>query len=106
MYYEINLNYNKKIKDKILYHILNIYFEDLNDKLFKQYLTYLESNDGYKEYFSKKIDSESINRNLYKKKVLLLYFVFFMVDKKTQIFKSKWPFSDNDLNEIMLIMGK
>lgn len=105
MYYEINLNYNKKIKDKILYHILNIYFEDLNDKLFKQYLTYLESNDGYKEYFSKKIDSESIT-GTYIKKSAAIIFCFFMVDKKTQIFKSKWPFSDNDLNEIMLIMGK
>ncbi|GAB7205068.1 hypothetical protein OS21_15580 [Dickeya oryzae] len=76
MYYEINLNYNKKIKDKILYHILNIYFEDLNDKLFKQYLTYLESNDGYKEYFSKKIDSESITGTYIKKKCCY-YILFF-----------------------------
>ncbi|HDM8383707.1 TPA: (p)ppGpp synthetase, partial [Yersinia enterocolitica] len=58
MYYHINVSYNKKAKDKILYHILNIYFETLTDQLFKKYLTYLDDNDGYKEYFAEKIYSD------------------------------------------------
>ncbi|CNF20861.1 (p)ppGpp synthetase [Yersinia ruckeri] len=104
MYYHINVSYNKKAKDKILYHILNIYFETLTDQLFKKYLTYLDDNNGYKEYFAEKINSDCITGS-YIKQSAAIVFCLFMVDKKTQIFKNKWPFSENDLNEIMLIMG-
>lgn len=105
MYYQININYNKKAKDKILYHILNIYFDVLTDQLFKKYLTYLEENKDYKEYFSEKINLDFISGSYIKQSAAVI-FCFFMVDKKIQIFKNKWPFSENDLNEIMLIMGK
>ncbi|EDX9410223.1 (p)ppGpp synthetase, partial [Salmonella enterica subsp. enterica serovar Havana] len=42
----------------------------------------------------------------YIKQSAAIIFCLFMVDKKPQIFRNKWPFSENDLNEIMLIMGK
>lgn len=102
---QINENYNKKAKDKILYHILNVYFDTLTDPLFKTYQAYFDINQDYKEYFSEKINSDCISGSYIKQSAAII-FCLFMVDKKPQIFRNKWPFSENDLNEIMLIMGK
>ncbi|EBX3952417.1 (p)ppGpp synthetase, partial [Salmonella enterica subsp. enterica serovar Offa] len=62
-------------------------------------------NQDYKEYFSEKINSDCISGSYIKQSAAII-FCLFMVDKKPLIFRNKWPFSENDLNEIMLIMGK
>ena len=98
-------SYDRKTKDKILYHILNIYFENLTDQLFNSYSSYLVKNEGYEEYFQKKIESECLSGS-YIKKSSAIIFCLFMADKRTEIFKDRWPYSETDLNEITSIVGK
>ncbi len=105
MYSQINTKYDKKPKDKILYHIINVYFDILSDTLMDKYIGFLDNNTGYKEYFSEKISSDYIS-GCYIKQSAAIIFCLFLADKKAQIFRNKWPFSENDLDEIMLIMGK
>ncbi|KEN17354.1 hypothetical protein AC39_2359 [Escherichia coli 6-537-08_S3_C2] len=105
MYSQINTKYDKKSKDKILYHIINVYFDILSDTLMDKYIGFLDNNTGYKEYFSEKISSDYIS-GCYIKQSAAIIFCLFLADKKAQIFRNKWPFSENDLDEIMLIMGK
>ncbi|WP_274539496.1 (p)ppGpp synthetase [Escherichia coli] len=105
MYSQINTKYDKKSKDKILYHIINVYFDILSDTLMDKYIGFLDNNTGYKEYFSERISSDYIS-GCYIKQSAAIIFCLFLADKKAQIFRNKWPFSENDLDEIMLIMGK
>ncbi|WP_313572160.1 GTP pyrophosphokinase [Pantoea piersonii] len=104
-YSQINIDYDCTKKDKILYHILNIYFDNLNDYLSKKYENYFVENEELKDYFHKKLYSDSISGG-YLKKSAAIIFCFFMVQEKPDIFENKWPYSRDDLNEIMLIMGK
>ncbi|EHU5271632.1 (p)ppGpp synthetase, partial [Salmonella enterica subsp. enterica serovar Agona] len=105
MCHKINPSYDEKIKDKILYHIINVYFDVLTDQLIEKYATYFEDNEDYEQYFTERLSSDYIS-GFYIKQSAAIIFCLFMAEKRTQIFKSKWPFSENDLNEIMLIMGK
>jgi len=102
---KIVLSYDEKTKDKILYHILNIYYESLTDPLFNAYSSYLDKNEGYEKYFQQKIESECLSGS-YLKKSSATIFCLFMADKRTEIFKERWPFSEADLNEITSIVGK
>jgi putative GTP pyrophosphokinase len=97
--------YDSKTNDKILYHILNIYFESLTDHFFNSYTSYLDKNEGYEQYFQKKIESECLSGS-YIKKSSAIIFCLFMADKRTETFKDRWPFSEADLNEITSIVGK
>ncbi|HHX7988493.1 TPA: GTP pyrophosphokinase, partial [Escherichia coli] len=81
------------------------YFDILSDTLMDKYIGFLDNNTGYKEYFSEKISSDYIS-GCYIKQSAAIIFCLFLADKKAQIFRNKWPFSENDLDEIMLIMGK
>lgn len=102
---KILTSYDIKTKDKILYHVLNIYFDSLTDQLFNTYSSYLVKNEGYEEYFKEKIESEYLSGS-YIKKSSAIMFCLFMADKRPEIFKGKWPFSEADLNEITSIVGK
>lgn len=105
LFSKIDVNYDTQKKDKILYHILNLYFESLTEQLFKSFSSYLEKNTDYEEYFKEKIKSESISGSYIKKSAAII-FCLFMADKRFQIFKERWPFSEADLNEITSIVGK
>lgn len=104
LFKKINSNYQSE-KDYHLETLSRIFSEDFKKENIRKYASYLKDNKGYQEYFNKKLESDIFLENSLKNSAGLILTIF-MAENMENMLKHKWPFSEKELNEIMMIVGK